>query len=122
LLLYRTISAFLNYVEAAGWIDTPLLPRKGMATLAPPPKRRQRALTDDELIRVWPATDRLTPRQRALVRLLILTGTRLNQVAKLDAAEIDPRRLARRYLIADPAVFPLLVGEQWRRIGRTMPR
>ena len=34
----------------------------------------------------------------------------------------DPRRLARRYLIEDPAVLPLLVEEQWRRIGRTMPQ
>jgi len=35
---------------------------------------------------------------------------------------LDPSRLARRYLIDDPAIFPLLLGEQWRRIGRTMPQ
>jgi N-acetylglucosaminyldiphosphoundecaprenol N-acetyl-beta-D-mannosaminyltransferase len=34
----------------------------------------------------------------------------------------DPRRLARRYLIEDPAIFPLLVGEQWRRVDRTKPQ
>jgi N-acetylglucosaminyldiphosphoundecaprenol N-acetyl-beta-D-mannosaminyltransferase len=26
----------------------------------------------------------------------------------------DPRRLARRYLLEDPAIFPLLLGERWR--------
>lgn len=29
---------------------------------------------------------------------------------------LDPRRLSRRYLIEDPAIFSLLVGERWRRI------
>jgi exopolysaccharide biosynthesis WecB/TagA/CpsF family protein len=28
----------------------------------------------------------------------------------------DPRRLARRYLLEDPAIFPLLLGERWRHI------
>jgi N-acetylglucosaminyldiphosphoundecaprenol N-acetyl-beta-D-mannosaminyltransferase len=28
----------------------------------------------------------------------------------------DPGRLTRRYLAEDPAIFPLLVGERWRRI------
>ena len=34
----------------------------------------------------------------------------------------DPRRLARRYLADDPAIFSLLVGERWRRIGEAMPQ
>lgn len=34
----------------------------------------------------------------------------------------DPRRLARRYLAQDPAIFPLLVGERWRRVGEALPQ
>jgi N-acetylglucosaminyldiphosphoundecaprenol N-acetyl-beta-D-mannosaminyltransferase len=34
----------------------------------------------------------------------------------------DPGRLAHRYLARDPAIFPLLVGERWRRIGGAVPQ
>jgi N-acetylglucosaminyldiphosphoundecaprenol N-acetyl-beta-D-mannosaminyltransferase len=34
----------------------------------------------------------------------------------------DPRRLAHRYLARDPAIFPLLVGERWRRTGGAVPQ
>ena len=88
-LLYRTISAFLNFAEASGWIDAPLLPRKGMATLAPPPAARERTLTDDELRNIWHGSARLTVRQRAFVRLLLLTGARVSEIADLDMREID---------------------------------
>ena len=47
--MYRTISAFLNHAEAAGWIDAPLLPRRGGITLAPGPRARQRVLTDADV-------------------------------------------------------------------------
>jgi N-acetylglucosaminyldiphosphoundecaprenol N-acetyl-beta-D-mannosaminyltransferase len=33
----------------------------------------------------------------------------------------EPGRLARRYLVEDPAIFPLLVGERWRRAGEAIP-
>jgi len=88
-LIYRTVSAFLNFAEASGWIDAPILPRRGMTMLAPPPARRERVLSDEELRRIWAGSATLGPRSRALVRLLILTGVRLSEVADLDMAEID---------------------------------
>jgi integrase len=88
-LLYRTISAFLGHAEAAGWIDMPLLPRKGMVTLAPTPEARDRVLTDAELRAIWIACDKLGARSRALVRRLMLTGARLGEVAGIDMSEID---------------------------------
>jgi integrase len=87
--LYRTVSAFLNFAEAHGWIDAPLLPRKGAGLIAPPPPARERVLTDDELAAVWQAADREPPKLRAFVRLLILTAARELEVADIAAGEVD---------------------------------
>jgi integrase len=88
-LLYRVAGAFLGYAEAAGWLEHALLPRRGAAVLAPPPRPRDRVLDDGELASVWHATGDMSIRYRALVRLLILTGTRLREVAGIRPAEID---------------------------------
>ena len=58
---------------------------------------RDRALTDDEIAALWSATDTLSQPFRDLIRLLILTGARLNEVAGMVWAEID---------LADAAVAP----------------
>lgn len=87
--LYRTVSAFLNYAEAHGWIAAPLLPRRGAGLIAPPPPARARVLTDGELAAVWRAADREPPRLRAFVRLLILTAAREAEVADVAAGELD---------------------------------
>jgi integrase len=49
---------------------------------------RDRALSDDELCRVWQAADQLGP-YGAMVRLLILTGQRRGEVAGMEWAELD---------------------------------
>lgn len=87
--LYRTASAFLNYAEAMGWIAAPMLPRKGAATIAPPPPDRSRVLTDAELAAIWKAADREPPKLRAFTRLLILTGAREREVADMVAGEVE---------------------------------
>jgi integrase len=87
-LLYRILAAFLGFAEASGWIAAPLLPRRGLSTLAPVPEARERVLNDAELVAVWHACAQLGPRSRALVRLLILTGARLSEVAGITATEI----------------------------------
>jgi integrase len=87
--LYRTASAFLNYAEALGWIAAPMLPRKGAATIAPPPPDRARVLTDAELAAIWRAADREPPKLRAFTRLLILTAAREREVADMVASEVD---------------------------------
>ncbi len=88
-MLYRTVSSFLNYADARGWIDAVPLPRKGAATLAPPPAARARVLDDAELLAVWRAADREAPKLRVFVRLLILTGARELEVADMSAGEVD---------------------------------
>jgi integrase len=77
--LYRTCSSFLGHAEAHGWIPLPLLPRKGAMTIAPAVAPRERTLSDEELIAVWKAAEAESPRQRAFVRLLILTAGRRSE-------------------------------------------
>jgi hypothetical protein len=101
-LLYRVASAFLGYAEAAGWIETALLPRKGLATLAPTAAPRSRALSDAELAEVWRASHALHVKPRVFVRLLILTGAREMEVADIAAGEID-RTAAQWRIPADRA-------------------
>lgn len=86
--LLRIASAFLNHAEAAGWIETPLLPRKS-SKLAPPVAPRDRVLSDAELKHIWDASSGLSPRTRALVRLLMLTAARRGEVADIALGEID---------------------------------
>lgn len=87
--LYRVCSAFLNHAEASGWIAVGLLPRKGLATLAPTVAARARVLSDDELVAVWRASAALNPKPRAFVRLLILTAAREMEVADIAIGEVD---------------------------------
>ena len=87
--LYRAISSFLGHAEAVGWIDRPLLPRKGRALLAPGVPPRQRVLDDDELLAVWHGAAALGVRARAFARLLILTAARRSEVAGLCVDELD---------------------------------
>jgi integrase len=87
--LYGLISSFLSFAEAHGWIAAPLLPRKGGPIIAPRVASRQRALSDEELLRIWHATDALSPKGRAYVRLSILTTARQMEVADIAVGEID---------------------------------
>lgn len=87
--LYRVVSSFLNHAEAAGWITAPLLPRKGLATLAPPVAARARTLTDAELCEVWAASAELGVKPRAFVRLLILTAARAKEAADVATGEVE---------------------------------
>lgn len=87
--LFRTVSSFLGHAEAHGWITEPLLPRKGLASIAPPVEARARVLTDDELRRVWAGTEKLGAKPRAFVRLLALTAARVAEVGGITVGEVD---------------------------------
>jgi integrase len=87
--IYRIASSFLHHAEAEGWISALPLPRKGAARLAPPPPPRERALSDDELVAVWRASESESPKPRAFVRLLLLTGARREEVAGITTGEVD---------------------------------
>ncbi len=87
--LYSIISSFGNHAEAAGWIDRPLLPRKGLGVIAPRRAARERSLTDAELIAVWQASETLSPKTRAFIRLLMMTALRQAEAANLAVGEVD---------------------------------
>ena len=55
---------------------------------------RDRILTDDELRRVWQAAEGLGPLNGAVVRLLILTGQRRNEVAHMQWGRSSASRTA----------------------------
>ncbi len=69
-MLYRTAAAFLNHAEAHGWIPLPLLPRKGLAVIAPPVNARERVLSDEELKAIWAAGDNLDRAKSRILRPL----------------------------------------------------
>jgi integrase len=53
------------------------------------PKARDRVLTDAEIVGFWSATGAEREEVSALLRLLLLTGCRLNEVARMTRAELS---------------------------------
>jgi integrase len=54
-----------------------------------PEQSRDRVLTDDELCNVWRAADQLSGPFGATVKLLVLTGQRRDEVARMTWGEVD---------------------------------
>ncbi|MDT8274967.1 integrase arm-type DNA-binding domain-containing protein [Roseomonas mucosa] len=86
--LFRVVSSFTGHAEVAGWGAVPL-PRKAGAVLAPAVDPRGRLLSDKELAAIWHGAEKLSPKPRCFVRLLILTGARREEVAGIVAGEVD---------------------------------
>jgi integrase len=95
--LYSTASSFLSHAEAMGWIEQHPLPRKGLVTVAPRVAARERVLTDPEVVALWHASAKRTPKTCCFIRLLLLTGAREDEVANIAKGEID--RAAGRWTI-----------------------
>lgn len=53
---------------------------------------RERILSDDELVEVWRASEKLESPQRQAVQFLILTGQRRNECFRAELAEVDRRQ------------------------------
>lgn len=72
-------------------VDRGLVESSPCAGLRPPSveRSRDRVLSDDELRSVWLACEEVGWPFGPLVKLLILTGQRLNEVSRLQWAEID---------------------------------
>ena len=87
--VYRCASAFLSHAEAHAWIAAHPLPRKGLQTIAPPPRSRDRILSDDELRQLWRAIDELGAKPRLFVMLLLLTACRASEAAAIAVGELD---------------------------------
>ena len=88
-LTYRVCASFLGHCEAAGWIPSQLLPRKGLRTIAPVVAPRERVLSDSELAAVWAATNELSPKTRCFTRLLILCACREMEGADISVGEVN---------------------------------
>jgi integrase len=54
-----------------------------------PPAERDRVLSDDELVRLWKATEQIGGNFGAIFKLLILTACRLNEIAQIKWAELS---------------------------------
>ena len=94
---------------------------RGMARTKPSERARTRALADDEICSLWTAlesTDSPEP-FRAVVRVLLLTAQRKNEIGLMRAEEIDCDTLvipAERYKTGAPNAVPL-TAEARRWIG-----
>jgi integrase len=70
---------------------SPIVP--GMARTTLKELTRDRILTDDEIRSVWTACDHVTPMAYGrIVRALLLSAARLNEVACMSWAEVDPEK------------------------------
>ena len=92
---------------------------RGMARTKPSERARTRALADDEICSLWTAlesTDSPEP-FRAMVRVLLLTAQRKNEIGLMRAEEIDGDTLvipAERYKTGVPNAVPLTKeARQW---------
>lgn len=82
----RAISGVLSYA-----VDADLIEVNPLAGLKPQvvEKARERTLNLDELAAVWKAAEEISATPRAIVRLLILTGQRREEVSGLAWSELD---------------------------------
>jgi integrase len=55
---------------------------------------RERALNDDELVRLWKAAEAIGGREGACIKLLVLSGQRRSEISDLKWSEIDGDTLA----------------------------
>jgi integrase len=87
--LYATVSSFLSHCEAHGWITANPLPRRGRGKIAPQVRARERVVSDNELARIWMASEKLSPKTRCLTRLMIMSACRLDEACNLAMGELD---------------------------------
>jgi integrase len=123
----RALHAFFDWCLRQGFVDRN--PAMGIERL--PVRERDRVLSADEIKTVWAATEG-NGDFNAIVRLLLLTGCRLNEIAKLRWEEVLSDRIAiagartkngRAHTVPLlPAMCGILVGRERRGeyvFGRT---
>jgi integrase len=93
--IYGHVRTLYNWAIARGIYNLESSPCDRLRPVAfiGPKRVRERVLNDDELVRLWQATDHYP--YGALTRLLLLTGARLNMIARASWSEAD---FARRTL------------------------
>jgi integrase len=80
------LKVMCNWAVGRGLIETN--PCNGVSR-PEPETPRDRTLSDDELAALWDCADALTKPFSEFVKVLILTGQRLNEVAAMELAEVD---------------------------------
>jgi integrase len=110
--IYGHVRALYNWAIARGIYDLETSPcdRLRPAAFIGVKRVRERVLTDDELVRLWAATDHYP--YGHLTRLLLHTGARLNECARATWSEVDfVRRTltvpAERFKAGSQHVIPL---------------
>jgi integrase len=83
---FAAIRKFFNWCVQRGIIDA--TPCSGIGTPASPGKR-DRVLTDKELVRIWRASEKIAYPYGYIVQMLILTAQRRNEVTGMCWSEID---------------------------------
>jgi integrase len=96
-----------------------------------PPDPRTRALSLDELARVWHATTVMSPLYRDVTRMLMVTGQRRNEVGRMQWGEIDlakalwtlpaKRTKARREHVVPLAPLAMEILHRRRSLFRNRP-
>lgn len=82
--LHAALSIMFSWLQRRRRIEV-----NPMASLHPPsaPKARDRVLTKAEIAKLWAATDAVSDPFGAVFKLLLLTGARLNEIARLEWEE-----------------------------------
>ena len=83
--MYSVLSKMFNWLAEKRRISiSPLASLKRPANS----KARDRVLTDAEVVAFWRATDKMNSPFGAMLKLLLLTGCRLNEVARMERSEL----------------------------------
>jgi integrase len=87
----RALKTFLNWCVQRGYLGTnPMLSIK----MPKEPSSRERVLSDDELVNIWRSLSVFPETRYAIIlRILMLTGQRANQIASLQKSWIDNDKL-----------------------------
>lgn len=86
-LLFLVLSSMFTWLMKRRRID--VNPCKAVARPTPPPAR-ERVLTADEIKRLWGTCDQVGEPYGTIIKLLLLTGGRLNEVAGMRRSELHP--------------------------------
>lgn len=123
----QKIGTFLNWCADEELIlASPYRPKR-IASAIGKKKSRSRKLTDDEIRAFWKAAHQLNPTERDIYKLLLLTGQRLNDIARMSWSEVDAAKAkltipAERFkserdhaLPLTPQVLEILAGvKRWK--------
>lgn len=85
----QKIGTFFNWCVDAEIVEVSPYRPKRVRTAVGERATRERVLSDAEIGAFWKATDQLAPVYRDVYRVLMLTGQRLNDIARASWSEID---------------------------------